>query len=260
VRSTGAYQTGGSPEVGGVYRSSGTVGHYGAPIGVLLIDADTPFPPGSVGNACTYDHPVRYKVVQGCTVDRLVFEGDAALEASIVAAARELAAEGARAITANCGFMIRHQAAVSHSVDVPVLLSSLLLAPLLLASSGPHRQLGVVTTSASSLTDELLGLAGVTDRQRVVVGDLVDQPAFRAAMIDCTGELDTAAVERETVQVATALMLEHPHVATLLLECSELPPYAAAVQRATGVAVFDFVRLIDLFAAGFGPPRYSGFY
>jgi hypothetical protein len=30
-----------------------------------------------------------------------------------------------------------------------------------------------------------------------------------------------------------------------LIQCSDLPPYAAAIQRATGLPVFDMVTLID---------------
>ena len=36
----------------------------------------------------------------------------------------------------------------------------------------------------------------------------------------------------------------------LLLECSELPPYSAAVQQATELPEFDFTSMIELYAAG----------
>ncbi|NQN54326.1 hypothetical protein HPA15_07410 [Streptococcus suis] len=38
---------------------------------------------------------------------------------------------------------------------------------------------------------------------------------------------------------------KHPEIAAILLECSDLPPYAAALHRETGLPVFDFTTLIN---------------
>lgn len=226
-----------------------------APIGMLLLDQPyAPGPPGTPDNFSPSKFPVSCRIVEGCTLDRLVCDGDDGLEESMVAAARKLVDEGARAITGNCGFMIRHQAAVSNALDVPVLLSGLLLAPLLLACMGGGSKLGIVTASAASLSPELLGRAGVTDLERVVVGGLEDQPAFRAGYLDFDAQPDRPAVEKETVGVAGALVEKHPDIAAVLFECTALPPYAPAVQRSVGVPVFDNTRLVDLVAAGFATP------
>jgi Asp/Glu/hydantoin racemase len=210
--------------------------------------------PGAPGFISTPESPIRFRVVEGCTVDGLVHEGDRALEQAITTAARQLVDEGARAITGNCGFMIRHQAAVSAAVDVPVLLSSLLLAPLLLACMGPDKKLAIITASAEALTPDLLALAGIADTRRTVVGDLGNQPAFRAQIMECTEDVDLSAIEEETLSVTRALVQDHSDVAAVLFECTVLPPFAARVQKSLGLPVFDSARLIDLFAAGFAPP------
>jgi hypothetical protein len=199
MRSTGGLRAGAVPEVDRVDDRSPGRSHDVAPIGILLLDVNYhPFLPGTPGNVSMPEVPVRCRVVEGCTVDRLIVEGDSELEKPMVAAARKLVDDGARAITGNCGFMIRHQAAVSDAVDVPVLLSSLLFAPLLLAWMGGRSKLGIVTASGASLTQELLDQAGVTDPGRVVVGNLADQPAFRAAALEFTpGKYDRAAMERD---------------------------------------------------------------
>src|SRR5438105_260008 len=145
MRSTGDVWLSPRPDAGSVCYKAPGIRHDGAPIGMLLTDPATtvsPRPPGSPGNACTFEVPVRFRVVEGCTVERLLFEGDDGLEGPMVEAARKLVDEGVQAITSSCGFMIRHQAAVSDAVDVPVLLSSLLFAPLLLACMGSSSKLG----------------------------------------------------------------------------------------------------------------------
>lgn len=233
---------------------------FGAPVGVLLLDCVAPFIPGSVGNASSYSVPVRYKTVPGCTVERALFEPDDAVEAAVVETARELEEEGARVITANCGFMIRFEEAVKRAVDTPVLLSSLLLVPFLRSVLPPHRALGIITASERSLTPDLLALAGVPPDANLAIAGLEASPAFRAAFIDCTGELDIAGVRDETTSAVVDLLERRPDVGAVLLECSELPPYAAAVQDATGLPVFDFLSMIEFFATGLHRSEFKGPY
>ncbi|MBI1964442.1 MAG: hypothetical protein HYS37_13825 [Candidatus Rokubacteria bacterium] len=61
----------------------------------------------------------------------------------------------------------------------------------------------------------------------------------------------------EHVRVARRLVAEHPDVGAIVLECTNMPPYAADVQRATGLPVFDIVSLVTLLhgalAAGLPP-------
>ncbi|MCY3876652.1 MAG: aspartate/glutamate racemase family protein, partial [Rhodobacteraceae bacterium] len=45
---------------------------YGAPIGILMLDARFPRIPGDMGNARTWPFPVRYKVVRGASPDHVV--------------------------------------------------------------------------------------------------------------------------------------------------------------------------------------------
>jgi Asp/Glu/hydantoin racemase len=227
-------------KVPGVQKSRG-------PIGLLILD--DPYAPLLVA-----DSPfVATRVVEGCTPDRLIFEADEGIEAQMVAAAQALEADGARAITGHCGFMVRHQAAVRNAVHVPVFLSSLLLAPMLLACIGNTSKLGIITASRTSLTDALLREAGVLDPERVVMGDLSDKPALKSAFLDCTEVPDPLMIEQETLEVSRELLASHPDVGLLLLECTALPDFAAKIQKEVQVPVFDIVSLVDLFVQGFAP-------
>ncbi|WP_457256443.1 hypothetical protein [Pedococcus sp. P5_B7] len=225
------------------------------PVGMLLLDASA-YPEGVPTQSLFVGRSevrIVYREVEGATVERLVHEGDPQLEERFVNAARELVEAGARAITGDCGFMIRHQDAVRNAVDVPVVLSGLTLAPLVLSCTGAQGKLGIITASKRALTPELLRAAGITDLDRVVTAGLDTAPAFQAAVMDCTETMDRAAVEQETVEVAAALMRDNPDVTTILLECTALPRFAAAVQRRVKVPVLDVIRLIDLFAAAHMP-------
>ncbi|WP_247454827.1 hypothetical protein [Bradyrhizobium sp. 146] len=236
-------------------------------MGILLLDRtgsndafDRPFIPGSVGNASTWSVPVRYKTVPGLSFTKLVApEADDALAAAH--AAVELVREGARMITAHCGFMIRYQEAVRAAVDVPVLLSPLLLIPFLEQMLPHNKAISIITAKASSLTPEVLKAAGVpASSDRLFIAGLEGAPCFAAAFLTYSSDLDAGAVEKETVDAAVALVNNHPEIGMLLFECSELPPYAAAVQRATGIPVFDFTSMVEFVVGSLIRKRFIGVY
>jgi hypothetical protein len=55
-------------------------------------------------------------------------------------------------------------------------------------------------------------------------------------------------------------MRRAPDMGAIVVECSMLPPYAAAVQRETSLPVFDFVTMIDYVYAGTHRTPYHGYY
>ncbi|MGY3361790.1 Asp/Glu/hydantoin racemase [Bradyrhizobium sp. GM0.4] len=182
------------------------------------------------------------------------------MTAAVTQAATALVFEGAQLITSNCGYMIRYQEAVRAAVDVPVLLSSLLLAPFLERMLPRTKALGIITARASSLTSELFEAAGLlVNSNRVVLAGLEDAPAFAAAFLNPSGDMDVASVAAETVDAAVRLLDDRPDIGILLLTCSELPPYAAAVQRAIGIPVFDYTSMIEFFIGGLTRKPFNGF-
>src|SRR6202012_1617413 len=78
---------------------------YGAPLGILMLEARFPRIPGDMGNATTWPFPVLYRVVKGASPERVVLHEAAGLLPQFLRAAAELVAEGAEAITTNCGFL-----------------------------------------------------------------------------------------------------------------------------------------------------------
>jgi hypothetical protein len=197
-------------------------------LGVLMLDTRFPRPPGDVGHPASWQMPVRYRRVAGASPQRVVREADPALLAPFVDAARALQAEGASAITTGCGFLIRFQTEMQAALDVPVWTSSLLALPAL-----PRP--GVVTVDAQSLAD----LAGDTPVEGLAPGC-----ALQRTLLDDLPTLDAVRAEADTVAAAQRLVQRHPAIESLVLECTNLPPYAAAVQRATGRPVHHLMTFV----------------
>ena len=229
---------------------------YGEQIGILILDAAYPCVPGNVGNATTYTYPVRFQEVGGASIDRLLNQRDPALKEVFVEAALELQGRGVKAITGACGFMAYFQEEVAAALDIPVFLSSLMQIPFMHALCGGS--VGVITANASRLTPRHFKACNVPDSISLAVAGMEEQTEFRQAILEERGTLDSAQIEREVTQVARRLVEEHPDVRSILLECSDLPPYAHAVQAVTGRPVFDFITMINYVQQSIARRPYAG--
>lgn len=232
----------------------------GYSIGIIYIDeVYYPMLPGNVVNGCTYDYPVRLKAVKGLDIQRLFAAGDEVLE-PIIAACEELKREGVRAISAACGFFGNYQRQAAEALDLPVALSSLVQLPWIAALLKGEQKIGVLTADRSSLSSALLASCGVSGelKRRLVIKDLRHEPEF-SCILEGRGVFDNAAVRREVVKKAVELVEEYPETGAILLECSDMPPYAAYVQEATGRPVFDFITLINWLHQSVCQKPYNGF-
>ena len=204
-------------------------------LGVLMLDTRFPRPTGDVGNPASWRMPVRYAVVRGASPKRVVQEADPTLLQPFLDVARELVAEGALAITTSCGFLVRWQRALQDALPVPAWTSSLLLLPSL-----PRP--GVITVDAARLGADELRAAGADER--TPVEGLAEGCHLQSTLMQDRATLDFATAEADTVAAALCLVHRHPEVASIVLECTNLPPYAAAVQRATGRPVHHLMTLV----------------
>lgn len=230
----------------------------GEAIGILLLDTSVPFIPGDVANATTYPFPVRFRKVEGFTVARAIGK-DPTIYGTLKTAARELVGQGVRAVTGDCGFMALHQQLLARDLGVPVFLSSLLQIPFMLSILGEESRVGVLTADSRSLDETLLAAVGVNDVDRLVVEGLEEQPHFHRFAIQEMGTLDPEKVAAEVVGAGRHLMAQDETIKAMLLECSLLPPYAAALQAAVQVPVFDYVTMINYVFSAVVKQPYDGF-
>ena len=230
----------------------------GEAIGILLLDSVIPFIPGDVANATTYEFPVRFKKVPGFTVARAVGKDDSVYD-DLLTAARDLAANGVRAVTGDCGFMALHQQRLKNDLDIPVCLSSLFQIPMIRHMLAGHEKIGIITADGRSLTNDFLSEIGIEPADDLVVKGLEACTEFKSAVLDEYGTLDSEKIEAEVIAAAGTLAATDGNVKALLLECSVLPPYAMSVQDTVSLPVFDYVTLINYMFSAVVKKKFHGF-
>jgi Asp/Glu/hydantoin racemase len=227
---------------------------YGAPLGILMLEARFPRIPGDMGNATTWPFPVLYRIVKGANPESVVLKGAAGLLPNFLEAAQELVRHGAEAITTNCGFLSLFQGELAAQVKVAT--SALLQVPWVQATLPPGKRVGVVTVSAASLTPKHLEAAGVP-LDTPFVGTEKGREFFRVLILGEKDDMDVEAAEQDILDAGRALVAAHPEVGAIVLECTNMPPYAAALREAMGLPVYDIYSMITWFHAGLRPRRFT---
>ncbi len=218
----------------------------GPVIGVICLDTSFTKIPGHIRNPSTFGFPVRYRVVAGATPERVVTRPDPGLLRPFTEAAAELEAAGVSAITSACGFLAVFQRELAGAVQVPLYSSSLLQVAMVHRMLSPDREVGVLTASAASLSQRHLAGAGAGSVPVRIAG-MAEQPEFREVILEGQrDDLDPARLGGEVLSVAAGLMRAHPRVGALVLECTDLVPFAHQIQAQTGLPVFDIVTLTNL--------------
>lgn len=218
----------------------------GAPgfLGIVMLDTRFPRPRGDVGHPETFPFATRKAVVSGAWPQTVVATAaglrSARLLPAFVAVMRQLERDGARAITTSCGFLVLLQKELQAAVKAPVVTSSLLQLPGLLAQEA---QVGVLTISARHLGGEHLRAAGVKreDLARVLVQGVDAKSGFATAILGNRDAMDLDKAQADVVAAAVALKARAPQLRSLVLECTNMPPYAQAVREATRLQVFSLI-------------------
>ena len=228
----------------------------GHAIGIIAIDLKYPKMPGNVVNATTFTYPVLYKKV---TFDiELLFAGAKELEREIIAAAKELEREGVRAVIGACGYFAHYQKQVAEALSIPVFLSSLCQIPMAKMGLKESQKILVLAANGEQLNNTLFQKLGISPSDCVVldVGSLDSFAPIRWGK----EELDHKKLSEELVDITILILQKRTDIGAILLECSDLPPYASEIQRASGLPVFDFISLINWVEHAVVQKRYYGYF
>lgn len=213
----------------------------GHSIGIIAVDLKYPKLPGNVVNATTYQFPVLYKKVE-FQIEQL-FEGDSNLKEIIIQAAKELEQEGVRAVVGACGFFANFQKDVADALEIPAFLSSMVQLPIIKTGLKTGKKIGIITASGNDITDKMLHDMGVAPED-CYIEDIGSVEGFKTIRYEYP-YLDNESIAQTVVQAAKNLVEQHDDVGAILLECSDIPPYAYMVQDAVNLPVFDFITLIN---------------
>lgn len=211
-------------------------------VGILMLDTQFYRPVGDIGNPRSFSFPVIYHIVKQATVERVVKQGDPSLIQPFIKAGKELEAKGVRVITTSCGFLALFQKDIQKHLSVPFISSSLLQIPLVHHMSGGV--VGVLTAKKSSLTKRHFEGVGA-DHVPLVTYGMDDKPAFTNAIIEETEALQMDLVEQEMKEAVREMLDAYPNIRSIVLECTNMPPYREALKEVTNLPIFDILTLVN---------------
>ncbi|MCE8556820.1 aspartate/glutamate racemase family protein [Ruegeria pomeroyi] len=228
---------------------------FGATVGILMLETRFPRIPGDMGNALTWPFPVQYRVVRGASPDKVVRGDPRVLLDAFVEAGRDLVATGADGITTNCGFLALVQDELRAALNVPVATSSLMQVPMVQALLPPGRKAVILTISKATLSPAHLAAAGVPLDTPVYGTDA--GRAFTRDILGDAPQIDFAACRQDMLDTADQILAQQPDAGAIVLECTNMVPYAADLRRRTGLPVYSIYSMVTWFQSGLMPRRFA---
>ena len=226
-----------------------------APLGILKLESRFPRLPGDIANPATWPFPVMIREVKGADPRRVVEGRAKGLLEPFIEGARALEAEGAAGITTSCGFLSLFQKDLAAAVRVPLAASSLMQVPLAAATLPPGKRVGIITISGRALASDHLAAAGVAPD--TPVEGVEEGSELARVILQDLPELDAQAAARDVLDAAQRLIARHPEVGALVLECTNMAPYARRLGEVTGLPVHSVVNFITWFHASLRPPAWD---
>jgi len=236
----------------------------GEAIGICILDLKYPLIPGNAGSAGTYNFPVRIKTIKGLKDNPFPPIRDTSGNYNpevrkFIKAIKELEEEGVRAIVTSCGFFSLLQKVAVTEVNIPVFTSPLMLIPLISRLIRPDKTIGIITAAAHRLTKEYLEPVGVEDSLPLVIAGMDHSSEFNDVIMEGKRvELNLERLRKDVITVTDDLTKRNPNLGAIVIECSDLPPFAEDIQRVAGVPVFDYIGFTNMIYHAVVQKNYTG--
>jgi hypothetical protein len=228
---------------------------YGASVGILMLETRFPRIPGDIGHGATWPFPVIYRVVRGATGERVTTAKASDRTSSLVeafcAAGEEMVRDGVDGITTSCGFLSIYQQELATRCAVPVAASSLMQIPLVQRLLPLGRCVGVLTFSATLLGPDHMVAAGAPPDTPVIGTE--GRREFWRVMAQGESEMDIMAARQDILDAGDELVAKYPDVGAIVLECTNMVPFARALQRRLRMPVYDIRSFVSWFQSGLDP-------
>jgi len=158
---------------------------------------------------------------------------------------------GCDGITTSCGFLALIQDEIQEGLGVPVATSSLMQIPMIQAVLPKGKQVGVITISKESLSPAHLLAAGAPPDTPIIGTE--NGRCFTQAILDDATEMDFTAARLDMLDAAEALVNANPTLGAIVLECTNMVPYATDIRALTGLPVYTIYSFVTWFQAGLVP-------
>ena len=218
----------------------------GSPKGLEQLESLT----GNSTNPLTYPFPVLFKKVAGANYQSVLVSPDAGLVGPMLETAESMIDQGVKAIITSCGFNAIFQKELADALNVPVYTSALLQIPFIRASLG-KKKLVVITASKRDLKPDHFHAVGVMDMHGIEIYGMEEMPEWSKISRSPDKPLSMEKVEDEVVSLAALAKQEHPDLGAILLECTDLPPFADTVRKALNLQVYDLLTMVALIHKSF---------
>lgn len=211
---------------------------------LTILQLDTAFPrlPGDVASPDSYDCAVDIVTIPAATVESIVTDQPERIDISSFESAIDMIDEKANdgdIITTSCGFLCYWQKHLARRTRLPFISSALIDLPRLTAKYGQN--LGILTFDASTLAkpayaDAMTGFSGS------VLG-LPTDAHLRQVITQNDIQLDGQRAEAEIIELVR-IMIRNASIDALLMECTNLPPYKAALKSEFDIEIYDILTVL----------------
>lgn len=217
----------------------------------LLLDLE--MLPGNSTNPATYPFEIKMVEVPGACMETVVINPSQKLLQDMIALSKRLVEEeGIEAFTTSCGFNAIFQKELADALPVPVFTSSLLQVPFMQQIIGTNNTVGIITANKAKLTKAHMEACGIGENINYEVFGLENCPEWGKTFFADTASVDLARIEEEIVGTAVEAVKNNPNIKGIVLECTDLPPFAGKIRAATGCPVLDITTLIGYMALCLG--------
>ena len=94
-------------------------------------------------------------------------------------------------------------------------------------------------------------------RETPIVGTEGGREFFRVLIKAEKQDLDVRLAAQDILDAGRELVRTNPEVGAIVLECTNMPPYAHALREVLGLPVYDIYSLITWFHAGLRPRNFG---
>ncbi|CZR69969.1 uncharacterized protein PAC_19870 [Phialocephala subalpina] len=224
--------------------------HSLPPLGFIAVDVHFHRPPGDPFNALTWPFPLIKEQAEGSKLGQIVTK-DSYPEGFLdrfVEAGQRLASKGCVGIITSCGFLAMAQPVLASRLPIPVATSALIQIPSIRSFLPPQKSIGVITYDGTRLGPLHLSQLGISAEGIYIVGAPDD--GYLRGVIRDGREYVHDEIEAELVRCAKELVEAHSDVGAIVLECTQMPPFAMAIQQAVGLPIHDVYTMGKWFYSG----------